>query len=160
MSTDTSPIKIIRYSRKRSVIIGFVFLMLVVHLYMYWVNATSLEGVLILFHILLHIGLFFHVSRLMDRRPVYALYDDGIVLARESDKPILFSNLRSFELDRARYGRLGFLLPDYINFYDARNMFKFRIRIDNMDVEEEWLLEFFGERLEKYDFLKLTYKKQ
>jgi hypothetical protein len=159
MSTATAPIKLIRYSRKRSVTLGIVFLLLTVHFYLYWMVATSIEWTLILIHILLHIGLFFHINRLMDRKPVYVLYDDSIILARESDKRIAFSSLKSYELDRVRYARNGFFLPDYINFYDERNNFRMRIRIDNMDIEEEWLLHFLSERLEVYDFMKLTFKK-
>lgn len=159
MKEEEQPVKTIRYSWKRSALLSGIFLVLSVLSYLgAFTQPEQIHAGEVMAVIALSLIFFFNLKRLLDRKPVYVLYQDRIVMMREDNKALLFSRINYYELDRARYQGSRALMPDYINFYDDRNMFRFRIRVDNMDIDEAWLLSFLDKRLEKYEFLKNTYK--
>ncbi len=165
MKGEEQPIKIIRYSWKRSMLLGGISAVLTAAALIGLSNdlqrgiAWNIRGWLSL---IIFAPLTVHfVKRLLDRNPTYILFEDKIILCREKNKSIRFSNLRYYEVDRMKFDPKGAAyMPDYINFYDDRNLFRFRIRIDNMNIDEAWLLSFLDKRLEKYEFLKGTYRKR
>ncbi len=161
MIENKQPVTVIRYSWKRSALFSGLFLVLSVLSYLgLFTQSEQIRSGEILALLVLPVIFFYNLNRLVDRKPVYILYEDRIQMTREDNKALLFSKINYYELDRVRYNRSGAFMRDYINFYDDRNMFRFRIRIDNMDIDETWLLSFLDKCLEKYEFLKGTYRKR